>query len=90
MTGVTVTMLHRPEPANERVEPAGLGITAMEIPHSTKFSPIAVRVQRCIWRNHDARGVGLGFHNWDRFRAFWMTSSGPGPNPKRQFFVSLI
>jgi len=36
--GVAATIMHRPEATKERVERMTLGITAGEIPHSTRFT----------------------------------------------------
>ena len=35
---LAATIMRRPEPIKERVEPTTLGITAIEIPHSTMFA----------------------------------------------------
>ena len=52
---VADTMLRRPEPTKERVEPTTLGITAiMEFSHSTRVPlPLLLRTQRFM-ANHDA------------------------------------
>jgi len=35
---VAATVVRRPEPIKERVEPTTLGITAIEVTHSTRFT----------------------------------------------------
>jgi len=47
--------MHHPGPTKERVELTTLGITAIEIPHSTTLTLLLLlRIQRKMWRNHDA------------------------------------
>jgi len=35
---VAATIMHRPEPTKEKIERMTLGITTIEIPHSTRFT----------------------------------------------------
>jgi len=45
--------LHRPERTKQRVERTTHGITAVEIPRSTKSTLLQLlRIQRYMWRNH--------------------------------------
>jgi len=47
------TMLRRPEPTKETIEPMILSIIAIAIPHSTRFNVLLLlRIQRYMWRNH--------------------------------------
>jgi len=46
-------MLRRPEPTKERFERTNLGITAIQIIHSTRFTfLLLLRIQCCVWRNY--------------------------------------
>jgi len=52
--GVADTIMRRPDPTKKRVERTTLGITAIEIPHSTRFTLLLLlRIQRSayMWRN---------------------------------------
>jgi len=52
---VAGTMLRRPEPTKETVEPTILSILAIEITHLTRFTLLLLlRIQRYMWRNHVA------------------------------------
>jgi len=52
---VAGTMLRRPEPTKETVEPMILSIIAIAITHLTRFTLLLLlRIQRCVWRNHVA------------------------------------
>jgi len=52
---VAGTMLRRPEPTKETVEPIILSIIAIAITHLTRFTLLLLlRIQRCMWRNHVA------------------------------------
>jgi len=52
---VAGTMLPRPEPTKETVEPMILSITAIAITHLTRFTLLLlIRIQRYMWRNHVA------------------------------------
>jgi len=52
---VAGTMLRRPEPTKETVEPMILSIIAIAITHLTRFTLLLLlRIQRCMWRNHVA------------------------------------
>ena len=49
------TMLRRPEPTKETVEPMILRIIAIVITHLTRFTLLLLlRIQRYMWRNHVA------------------------------------
>ena len=53
--GAAATFMRRPEPTKERVELTTLGITSIEIPHSTRFTLLLpLRIQRYMWCNHVA------------------------------------
>jgi len=55
---VAGTMLRRPEPTKERVEPTILSIIAIEITHLTRFALLLqLQIQRYLWRNHVATWV---------------------------------
>jgi len=50
---VADTMLRRPEPTQERVEPTMLSIIATEITHLIMFALLLLlRILRYMWRNH--------------------------------------
>ena len=50
---VASTMLRRPEPTKERVEPTILSTTAIEITHLTRFTLLMLlRIVLYMWRNH--------------------------------------
>ena len=50
---VADTMLRRPEPTQERVEPTMLSIIATEITHLIRFALLLLlRILRYMWRNH--------------------------------------
>jgi len=50
---VAGTMLRRPEPTKETVEPMSLSIIAIAITHLTRFTLLLLlRIQRYMWRNH--------------------------------------
>jgi len=52
---IASTMLHRPEPTKERVEPTILSTIAIEITHLTTFAfLLLLRILRYMWRNHVA------------------------------------
>ena len=52
---VAVTIMRHPEQTKETVERATLDITAVEIPHSIRFTLLLLlRIQRYMWRNHVA------------------------------------
>jgi len=52
---VAGTMLRRPEPTKETVEPMFLSIIAIAITHLTRFTLLLLlRIQRYMWRNHVA------------------------------------
>jgi len=52
---VASTMLRRPEPTKERVEPTILSTIAVEITHLTRFALLLLlRILRYMWRNHVA------------------------------------
>ena len=52
---VAGTMLRRPEPTKETVEPMILSIIAITITHLTRFTLLLLlRIQRYMWRNHVA------------------------------------
>ena len=52
---VAGTMLRRPEPTKEKVEPTILSLIAIEIRHLTRFALLLLlRIQRDMWRNHVA------------------------------------
>jgi len=52
---VAGTMLRRPEPTKETVEPMILSIVAIAITHLTRITLLLLlRIQRCMWRNHVA------------------------------------
>jgi len=52
---VAITVMHRSEATKERVEWKTLGITAIEISHSTRFTLLLLlRRQRYMSRNHVA------------------------------------
>jgi len=52
---VAGTMLRRPEPTNETVEPMILSIKAIAITHLIRFTLLLLlRIQRYMWRNHVA------------------------------------
>jgi len=44
-------MLRPSDPTKERAEPTTLGITAVEIPRSTKLT-LLLRTRTYMWRNH--------------------------------------
>jgi len=49
---VAGTMLYRPEPTKERVEPMIISIIAVEITHLTRFALLLLRrILRYMWRN---------------------------------------
>jgi len=49
------TMLRRPEPSKETVEPSILGIIEIAITRLTRFTLLLLlRIQRYMWRNHVA------------------------------------
>ena len=57
---VAGTMLCRPEPTKESVEPKILSKTAIEITHLTRFALLLLlQIQRYMWLYHLATGVGL-------------------------------
>jgi len=50
---VAGTMLRRPEPTKERVEPTILSTIAIEITHLTRFALLMLlRIVLYMWRNH--------------------------------------
>jgi len=52
---VAGTMLRRPEPTKEAVEPMILRIIVIAITHLTRFTLLLLlRIQRYMWRNHVA------------------------------------
>jgi len=52
---VAGTLLRRPKPTKERVEPTILSIMAIEITHLAMFTLLLLlRIQRYVWRNHVA------------------------------------
>jgi len=52
---VASTVLRRPEPTKERVEPTILSTIAIEITHLTRFALLLLlRILRYMWRNHVA------------------------------------
>ena len=58
---VAVTMLHRPEPPEWRVEPTTLSVTAIEYPHSTWKTLIAVTNSTLYVANHHATISIVGY-----------------------------
>jgi len=44
---IATTIMHRPEPIKERVEQTTLGITAIEILHLTRFTPLLLLWAQC-------------------------------------------
>jgi len=52
---VASTVLHRPEPTKESVEPTTLSTIAIEITHLTRFTLLLLlRILRYMWRDHVA------------------------------------
>jgi len=52
---VAATMLRRPEPTKETVEPIILSMIAIAITHLTRLALLLLlRIQRYMWRNHCA------------------------------------
>ena len=51
---VAGTILRRPEPPKETVEPIILSIIAIVIAYLTRFTLLLIRIQRYMWRNHVA------------------------------------
>jgi len=55
---VAGTMLRRPDPTKETVEPMILSMIAIAITHLTRFTLLLpLRIQRYMWRNHVATWV---------------------------------
>ena len=57
---VAATMLRRPEPTKEKVEPTILSVIAIEITHFTMLTfQLLLRILRYMWCHHGTTWLGL-------------------------------